>query len=240
MGEAKPYGCHRGSRSNSLAGVVGLVAVLVVLTRANADLAHSRAAVQARYELAVEAIKTFHTGVSQDFLLEAGPVQGAARPAAEFGGRLAKHELNQVAGDCSASGAVHNNLADALASRGRMAEALAQWRAGLRLEPDRVPALKRAAWILATSPDARLRDGRQAVALAERAAALTGGGDPSVLDVLGAAYAETGRFPEAAATATRALTAANAQGNRQVAEAIEARIALYEKRARFREVNHQE
>ena len=49
-----------------------------------------------------------------------------------------------------------------------------------------------------------------------------------------------GPLPEAAVTATRALTAANAQGNRQVAEAIEARIALYEKRARFREVNHQE
>ena len=55
-----------------LAGVVGLSAVLVVQTRANDDLARSRAAVQARYELAVEAIKTFHTGVSEDFLLKQG------------------------------------------------------------------------------------------------------------------------------------------------------------------------
>jgi len=40
------------------------------LAAANAELTHSRAAVQARYELAVDAIKTFHTGVSEDFLLK--------------------------------------------------------------------------------------------------------------------------------------------------------------------------
>ncbi len=74
-----------------VAGVVGLSAVLAVQTRAKADLAaslkretnaktalaetnaeltRSQAAVQARYDLAVEAIKTFHTGVSEDFLLK--------------------------------------------------------------------------------------------------------------------------------------------------------------------------
>jgi serine/threonine-protein kinase len=37
---------------------------------ANAELARSKAAVQARYDLAVEAIKAFHTGVSEDFLLK--------------------------------------------------------------------------------------------------------------------------------------------------------------------------
>ncbi len=40
------------------------------LAAANDELSRSRAAVQARYELAVEAIKTFHTGVSEDFLLK--------------------------------------------------------------------------------------------------------------------------------------------------------------------------
>ena len=39
-------------------------------TRANAELTRSQAAVEARYDLAVEAIKTFHTGVSEDFLLK--------------------------------------------------------------------------------------------------------------------------------------------------------------------------
>ena len=74
-----------------VAGVVGLAAVLAVQTQAkadlyaslkretnantalaerNADLGRSQAAVQARYKLAVEAIETFHTGVSEDFLLK--------------------------------------------------------------------------------------------------------------------------------------------------------------------------
>ena len=53
-----------------VAGVVGLSAVLAVQTRANAELTRSQAAVLARYDLAVEAIKTFHTGVSEDFLLK--------------------------------------------------------------------------------------------------------------------------------------------------------------------------
>jgi serine/threonine-protein kinase len=74
-----------------VAGVVGLSAVLAVQTQAkadlsaslkretdaktaladtNADLIRSQAAVKARYDLAVEAIKTFHTGVSEDFLLK--------------------------------------------------------------------------------------------------------------------------------------------------------------------------
>ena len=58
------------------AGVVGLSAVLIVQTRANAELTRSRAAVQARYDLAVDAIKTFHTGVSGDFLLKQNQFKG--------------------------------------------------------------------------------------------------------------------------------------------------------------------
>jgi eukaryotic-like serine/threonine-protein kinase len=38
--------------------------------KANADLAAANAKVKARYDLAVEAVKTFHTGVSEDFLLK--------------------------------------------------------------------------------------------------------------------------------------------------------------------------
>ena len=67
-----------------LAGVAGLAAVLVVQTQAKADIAKSLASetranaaladantkVRARYELALDAISTFHTGVSEDFLLK--------------------------------------------------------------------------------------------------------------------------------------------------------------------------
>jgi serine/threonine-protein kinase len=71
-----------------IAGVVGLSAVLVV----QAEAARSRAAAQARYELAVDAIKTFHTGVSEDFLLKQDQFKDLRdrllRSAAAFYGKL--------------------------------------------------------------------------------------------------------------------------------------------------------
>ncbi len=89
-----------------LAGVVGLVAVLVVQTqakadiaraldretRANAALADANGKVRARYKLAMDAIKTFHTGVSEDFLLTQGQFKELRdrllKSAADFYGRL--------------------------------------------------------------------------------------------------------------------------------------------------------
>jgi eukaryotic-like serine/threonine-protein kinase len=59
------WGLIRESRANA-----ELAKVNSALATANADVTRSRAAVQARYDLAVDAIKTFHTGVSEDFLLK--------------------------------------------------------------------------------------------------------------------------------------------------------------------------
>src|SRR5262249_15372380 len=60
-----------GAAAAVLAGVVGLSAVLAVQARANAELADKNTAllaanakIAARYKLAVDAIETFHTGVS--------------------------------------------------------------------------------------------------------------------------------------------------------------------------------
>jgi serine/threonine-protein kinase len=102
-----------GAAAALVAGVVGLAAVLAVQTKAKADLAHSLVretkankdlaaanaelarshdAVQARYELAVDAIKTFHTGVSEDFLLKEDHFKELRdrllKAASDFYGRL--------------------------------------------------------------------------------------------------------------------------------------------------------
>ena len=57
--------------------------------------------------------------------------------------------------------------------------------------------------MLATNPNASVRNGIEAMALAERALQLSGGSEPAVLDALAAAYAEAGRFAEAAAAAAK-------------------------------------
>jgi tetratricopeptide (TPR) repeat protein len=119
--------------------------------------------------------------------------------------------------------------------KGKVPEALAAWRAVLRLDPNHVAVLQQTAWVLATSPDASLRDGPQAVTLAQRAARLTGGGQPSILDTLAAAYAEAGRFSEAVQIATKLLELARKQDNGRMVETLEARIALYRAGTPFRD-----
>ena len=59
--------------------------------------------------------------------------------------------------------------------------------------------------MLATNPNASVRNGAEAAELAERAARLSGGQKPAILGTLAAAYAEAGRFPEAVQTARKAL-----------------------------------
>ena len=57
--------------------------------------------------------------------------------------------------------------------------------------------LDKLAWLLATYPDAKSRDGAEAVQLAERGCALTDRRIPALLDTLAVAYAEAGDFARA-------------------------------------------
>jgi tetratricopeptide (TPR) repeat protein len=129
----------------------------------------------------------------------------------------------------------HDSLADALYAQGRTAEALAHWRDSLDLRRNDAATLQRAAWVLATSPDAAIRNGDDALAFAVRAMELTGGKDVRVLDSLAAAYAEKGQFADAALTARRAQARAAEQNQPSLAEEIRIRIALYEAQQPFRE-----
>jgi tetratricopeptide (TPR) repeat protein len=127
----------------------------------------------------------------------------------------------------------HASLGAALQSQGQSAEALAEWRAALSLQPNDAATLRRAAWLLATSPDAALRKGDEAMSYAIRAIELTGGKDAQVLDTLAAAYAENRQFLDAARTARRALETASPE----LAPAIRRRITLYESEQPFRSAN---
>jgi protein O-mannosyl-transferase len=107
-------------------------------------------------------------------------------------------------------------------------------RQALETEPDNVAILNQTAWVLATNAEARLRDGALALKLARRAAEISGGRDPAILDTLAAAHAEAGRFGDAATTARRAQVLAAEQHNLSLAEAAGTHIALYEGGAALR------
>lgn len=130
---------------------------------------------------------------------------------------------------------VHWMLGMALDAQQKTKEAVAHWREAVRLKPDFVPALVRLAWTLATSPQAGLRNGAEAVKLAEKAEQVAGKPAPELLDTLAAAQAEAGRFPEAVKTAEKAVRLASEQGNTALAAALRERLALYQKKTAFRD-----
>ncbi len=97
----------------------------------------------------------------------------------------------------------HNNLGIAQSRREEILKALAGRRESLRARPDDVALLNDTAWMLATNPNASIRNGPEAVELAQRAARLSDARESVILGTLAAAYAEAGRFPEAVETAQK-------------------------------------
>jgi Tetratricopeptide repeat/WD40-like Beta Propeller Repeat len=129
----------------------------------------------------------------------------------------------------------HENLGYALYAESKFPESLRQLRMALDVEPNRLFALKLAANLLATCPDSTVRNGPEALSLAEKAKQLSGGNDPGVLDTLSAAYAENGRFDEAAATEQQAIALAAQQEDRSLNARLKAHMARYERKEPLRE-----
>ncbi len=124
----------------------------------------------------------------------------------------------------------HYNLATRLVRIGRDGDAAVQFRLALAKRPTWPEAMSELAWVLATSDEADLRDGKEALRLAGWACKLTKNKQPDMLDALAAAQAELGQFDDAVATARSARSLALGIGHRQMADRIAKRIALYKLR----------
>ena len=122
----------------------------------------------------------------------------------------------------------YGQLGRAFLQKGETKNAIESWQQSLEIKPDQADVQKNLAWALATTSDASLRNGTKAVALAEKANQLSGGGNPMFLRTLAAAYAETGSYGQAADTARRALEMAGQQKNDALAAALQQEIKLYE------------
>ena len=119
-----------------LALVGGTAAVIAVQARANAELRAANRRVEQRFELAVEAIKTFHTGVSEDFLLKQDQFKALRdrllRSAADFYGKLgALLGREPDAASRRALAASNFELAELTGKVGRKEDALAAHRSVL-------------------------------------------------------------------------------------------------------------
>lgn len=128
-----------------------------------------------------------------------------------------------------------NTLGTALIQQGHVREAIDQWQEALATQPENGNAASNLAWVFATSPEASIRDGTRAVELAERALRISGGKIAMIYKVLAAAYAESGRFADAAETAQRGAELATSQGNPALAAELESNLALYQSGRQLRD-----
>ncbi len=128
----------------------------------------------------------------------------------------------------------YHHLALALRAAGRASSAVDALRDGLELDPGHVQMMTRLAWLLATSRDASVRDGAEAVQWARRAVESVGN-VPPVLDTLAASLAEAGLFDDAVRAAEQALSAARELKLDALVEEISARRDGYSAKRAHRE-----
>jgi len=108
-------------------------------------------------------------------------------------GKVLEFNTDNLAGNAdvyAARGLCHSKVGD-------YSKGIEDCRKGLQLDTNCVAALNNLAWLVATAPDAKLRDGEKTVQYANRACELSGWKNAYCLGTLAAAYAEVGNFDEA-------------------------------------------
>ncbi len=122
----------------------------------------------------------------------------------------------------------HTNLAQVYLRTGHTRQAIAEYRRALVIDPRSIGVKISLAWVLATSFDPSLRNGTEALLLAQQAERLLGATNPWILRVLAAAHAEQGQFAEATKIARRGLELATTHGDTALARSLENDLALYD------------
>lgn len=166
-----------------------------------------------------EAIKLDSNNVTAYYNLGAAYAAEKKLAAAEEFAHAARLDPNDAE--------LQGRLAATLAVLGRSEEAIKAYQEALRLKPEWPVALRDLAWLLATNPKPTVRNGEEAVKLAEHANAILPKPDPRFLEALDAAYAEAGRFDDAIKTAEKVQQLATVAQEKSVADRAAQRIALY-------------
>jgi tetratricopeptide (TPR) repeat protein len=110
---------------------------------------------------------------------------------------------------------------------GRAGEAKKSLEQAARLQPNDPSTLNDLAWLLATSRDNRVRDGRRAVVLARRACELSQWKNAFSIDTLAAASASAGNFPDAVKYQELAISRLDPGDRKAQAEGMQQRLQQY-------------
>ncbi|NND96872.1 MAG: tetratricopeptide repeat protein [Pirellulaceae bacterium] len=131
---------------------------------------------------------------------------------------------------------------DALLAVGEHKEAIVDYERAIKSadesdedeEFDLTGILNNFAWVLATSPDDSLRNGKRAVELAERAVELSEEKEAHILSTLAAAYAETGDFEKAIQWSKKCVEMGRDEEHEQISQ-LEDELKSYEAGKPWRE-----
>ena len=132
------------------------------------------------------------------------------------------------------SALAHYQFGSALLNGKQENEALRELREALRLSPESALTLDKLGWILSTSSDASLRNGKEAIAFAERACQLTKNVNPITLSTLSAAYAEDGQFERAIASAEKSRSLIDPLKKPKLFDLINRQLSFYADHHPFR------
>ena len=121
----------------------------------------------------------------------------------------------------------------AWAALGAHGKAAADYETAIKVRSNSAAAHNALAWLRATCPDAKHRDGEKAADLAKRACELTSWKNAGYIDTLAAAHAELGNFKKAAEYLERAL---DLPGTTEAAlQEFRERLKLYEAEMPYRQ-----
>lgn len=125
---------------------------------------------------------------------------------------------------------LHSALATIAKQCGDVRKELTHLQTIVQQDASNLPAVERLAWILATSDEDSLRDGKRALQLAQHGVAAGGREQAGPLETLAAAFAETGDFAEAVRWQRKVVELASEPAQTQARQ----RLQLYEAGKPFR------
>jgi len=126
-------------------------------------------------------------------------------------------------------------LAKAQSDSGDAAGAIGSYKETLRLQPGWFLPANNLAWLLSTHPDDALRDGVEAVAIANAACKATNNEIPHLFGTLAAAHAETGDFTAALAAIDEAIRISESHNDTELAATLAEKRAIYLSEKPFRQ-----